>query len=100
MPETALVLLAACLILYLGFVGLLLVLGRRADAHAVARFVPDCVVLFRRLLGDARVSRGRKLLLLALVGYLAMPIDLIPDNIPVAGQLDEPSSWRSCCAAC
>lgn len=81
--------LAACLALYLGLVGLLLRRGRRADARALAGFVPDCLVLFRRLLGDARVSRSRKLLLLALVGYLAMPIDLVPDFIPVAGQLDD-----------
>lgn len=85
----ALIGLAACLALYLGFVGFLLLRGRRADARALAGFVPDCVVLFRRLLGDARVSRPRKLLLIALVGYLAMPIDLVPDVIPVAGQLDD-----------
>src|SRR4029450_9184321 len=33
--------------------------------------------------------RRRKLLLLALVGYLALPFDLVPDFIPVAGQLDD-----------
>jgi uncharacterized membrane protein YkvA (DUF1232 family) len=70
-------------------VGFLLLRGRRADARALAGFVPDCVVLFRRLLGDARVSRPRKLMLLALVAYLALPLDLIPDFIPVAGQLDD-----------
>jgi uncharacterized membrane protein YkvA (DUF1232 family) len=54
-----------------------------------ARVIPDCIVLFRRLLSDPRISRRRKLLLLALVGYLAMPFDLVPDFIPVAGQLDD-----------
>jgi len=53
------------------------------------RFVPDCLVLFRRLLGDARVPRRHKLLLAGVVGYLAMPFDLIPDFIPVLGQLDD-----------
>jgi uncharacterized membrane protein YkvA (DUF1232 family) len=42
-----------------------------------------------RLSRDPRVPRRRKLLLLALVGYLALPIDLVPDFIPVAGQLDD-----------
>jgi uncharacterized membrane protein YkvA (DUF1232 family) len=67
----------------------LVVAGRRTDARALARFVPDCVVLFKRLLTDPRVSPWRKALLVALVGYLAMPIDLVPDFIPVAGQLDD-----------
>lgn len=43
----------------------------------------------KRLLGDARVPRRRKLLLLLLAAYLAMLIDLVPDFIPVAGQLDD-----------
>ena len=59
------------------------------DARAVARFVPDCVVLLARLARDPRVPRRRKLLLLALVAYLALPFDLVPDFIPVAGQLDD-----------
>jgi uncharacterized membrane protein YkvA (DUF1232 family) len=77
------------LLAYAVLVGLLVALGRRAQGWALARFVPDCVVLFRRLLSDPRMSRGHKLLLLALVAYLAMPLDLIPDFIPVAGQLDD-----------
>src|SRR6478672_6986302 len=35
------------------------------------------------------VPRSRKLLLFVLVGYLALPFDLVPDFIPVAGQLDD-----------
>lgn len=67
----------------------LLLAGRRGDARALAGFVPDCLVLVRRLLGDARVPRSRKLLLGGLLAYLALPIDLVPDFIPVAGQLDD-----------
>ena len=59
------------------------------DARAVARFVPDCLVLVRRLLADPRVPRRRRALLGALVLYLASPIDLVPDFIPVLGQLDD-----------
>jgi uncharacterized membrane protein YkvA (DUF1232 family) len=46
-------------------------------------------VLAKRLLGDPRVPRRRKLLVGLLVAYLAMPLDLVPDFIPVAGQLDD-----------
>jgi uncharacterized membrane protein YkvA (DUF1232 family) len=35
------------------------------------------------------VPRRHKLLLGALVGYLALPFDLVPDFIPVAGHLDD-----------
>jgi uncharacterized membrane protein YkvA (DUF1232 family) len=80
---------AAFLAIYALFVLGLLLIGRRDQARALAGFVPDCIVLFRRLLGDERVPRSRKLSLVLLLGYLALPIDLIPDFIPVAGQLDD-----------
>ena len=67
----------------------LVVVGRRAHARALAGFIPDCVVLFRRLVADDRVPRSRKMLLYGLLGYLTLPIDLIPDFIPVVGQLDD-----------
>ena len=89
MPDWLLIALGCTLALYLAFVLVLLALGRRHDARAWAGFVPDCVVLFKRILGDSRVSRGRKLLIGVLVAYLAMPVDLVPDFIPVAGQLDD-----------
>lgn len=81
--------LLVALALYLLFVLALVALGRREEARAVARFVPDCAVLFKRLAADPRVSRGRKAALVLLVAYLAMPLDLVPDFIPVAGQLDD-----------
>jgi uncharacterized membrane protein YkvA (DUF1232 family) len=79
----------AAILVYGAFVVALIVAGRHSDARALAGFIPDCVVLFRRLLGDPRVSSWRKLLIGLLIAYLAMPIDLVPDFIPVAGQLDD-----------
>jgi uncharacterized membrane protein YkvA (DUF1232 family) len=89
MPDWVWITLAALLLLYASFVLALVVAGRRTEARAWAAFVPDCLVLFKRLMGDARVPRSRKVLLGLLLGYLAMPFDLVPDFIPVAGQLDD-----------
>jgi len=41
------------------------------------------------LFGDGRLPPHSRILLAALVGYLALPIDLIPDFIPVIGQVDD-----------
>jgi uncharacterized membrane protein YkvA (DUF1232 family) len=84
-----LVSLAVVLGVYAAFVAWLVILGRRDEARALATFIPDCIVLVTRLAQEPRVSRRRKLLLVALVGYLALPFDLVPDFIPVAGQLDD-----------
>jgi uncharacterized membrane protein YkvA (DUF1232 family) len=84
-----LIVAAFFLLVYAGLLVALIVFGRRGRARDVVRFVPDCFVLVRRLLGDPRVPRRHKLLLGALVGYLALPFDLVPDFIPIAGQVDD-----------
>jgi uncharacterized membrane protein YkvA (DUF1232 family) len=81
--------LGVCVLLYALFVIALLIYGRRESARALAGFIPDCVVLCGRLLRDPRVPRRKKALLVALAAYLALPFDLVPDFIPVAGQLDD-----------
>jgi uncharacterized membrane protein YkvA (DUF1232 family) len=88
-PTWLLVSLAVVLLAYGTFIVVLLAFGRRTAARALAGFIPDCLVLLRRLLADERVPRRRKAVLIALVAYLAMPIDLVPDFIPAVGQLDD-----------
>jgi hypothetical protein len=61
--------LAGIAVLYALFVIALVAAGRKTDARAVAGFVPDCVVLFSRLLRDARVPKRHKLLVGALIPY-------------------------------
>lgn len=75
--------------IYAVAVAAFLAAGRREDARALAGFIPDCVVLVGRLARDERISRPRRVLLFVVLGYLALPIDLIPDFLPGAGQLDD-----------
>ncbi|GAA4756336.1 YkvA family protein [Modestobacter marinus] len=53
------------------------------------RLLPDVLRLLRRLAGDAGLPRGVRIRLWLLLGYLALPIDLIPDFIPVLGYADD-----------
>lgn len=51
--------------------------------------LPRYLQLTIRLLRDSRVSRLDRALVLAAFAYLLMPADVIPDVIPVLGQVDD-----------
>lgn len=53
------------------------------------RLLPDTVVLLRRLAADPQLPRGVRIRLLLLLAYLLLPIDLVPDFIPVLGYADD-----------
>lgn len=59
------------------------------EALDLVRKLPTYVRLVWGLLRDARVPLLSKGLLVLLAGYLINPIDVIPDFIPVLGQLDD-----------
>jgi uncharacterized membrane protein YkvA (DUF1232 family) len=63
--------------------------GRSVDWREMMRLVPDVLRLIRRLTLDPDVPRATRWWLLALLGYLLLPIDLIPDFIPVLGFADD-----------
>ena len=67
----------------------LVVFGRPGQAAEIARFAPDCIVLFRELARSDAISRSSKIVVVLTLAYLLMPIDLVPDFIPVAGYLDD-----------
>ena len=83
------VLLAILALVWAILVVALAVSGRTGAAREVAAFLPNLVLLFRALATDERVSRRAKAALILGAIYLAMPIDLIPDFIPIAGQADD-----------
>jgi uncharacterized membrane protein YkvA (DUF1232 family) len=59
------------------------------DVVELIRRLPTYMRLVWALLRDSRVPAGQKLILAGIVGYIVLPIDLIPDFVPVLGQLDD-----------
>ena len=53
------------------------------------RRLPTYIRLVWALLRDGRVPAQQKLILVGIGAYLFFPIDLIPDFVPVLGQLDD-----------
>jgi uncharacterized membrane protein YkvA (DUF1232 family) len=72
--------------------GLLVLLARRLPPGIVrdlAAFIPDCVTTVRRLRRDPRVPRSAKVAIVIAGIWVASPIDLIPEFLPVIGPLDD-----------
>lgn len=70
----------------------LILLARRLPAGPVrdlAAFIPDCVSTVRRLRKDPRVPRRAKIAIVLAGLWVASPIDLIPEFLPVIGPLDD-----------
>jgi len=71
---------------------LLVVLARRLPPGVLrdlASFIPDCVTAMRRLRGDPRVPRRARIAIAMAAVWVASPIDLIPEFLPVIGPLDD-----------
>ena len=81
---------AALLLAWLALVvALVLARPRGALLTEALRLLPDVLRLIRRLAADPDLPRGVRIRLGALLVYLALPIDLIPDFIPVLGYADD-----------
>jgi uncharacterized membrane protein YkvA (DUF1232 family) len=59
------------------------------SARGALRLLPDVVRLVRRLAADGSLPRGVRVRLWLLLGYLLLPIDLVPDVLPVIGYADD-----------
>ncbi|MFL5796641.1 MAG: YkvA family protein [Actinomycetota bacterium] len=81
--------LAIAVGVWLAVVGVLFLFGRRLAAKELVTLLPHLIRLFRGLVRDPRVSRGSKVWLVVGAAWLASPIDLIPEFIPVLGPLDD-----------
>lgn len=75
---------------WLALIGLLwLNRPTRDQTTAYLRLIPDLSRLVLRLLRDRGTPAPYRLALLGLAAWLANPIDLIPDFLPVIGVLDD-----------
>lgn len=77
------------LAIWLAAVIALVAFGRRSQARELAKLIPNLLMLFRGLLRDPRVPRSGKLWVAFALVWIASPIDLIPEFIPIAGPLDD-----------
>jgi len=91
--QTLLGVLAGLVLIY---VALLLLLWRYARRHPdtvtirdALRLLPDLLRLIRRLAADKTVPTGVRVRLVLLLVYLASPVDIIPDFVPVIGYADD-----------
>jgi hypothetical protein len=78
--------------MWLALVGALLWAGRRYARPALSeilRLLPDLLRLLRGLATDRELPRGVRIRLWLLLVYLAVPLDLIPDFVPLIGYADD-----------
>jgi uncharacterized membrane protein YkvA (DUF1232 family) len=84
--------LSGLLLLWLSLLAALWFSSRAQDPvrlQDALRLVPDVIRLLRRLAADPTLPRGVRIRLALLLAYLLMPIDLVPDFIPVIGYADD-----------
>jgi uncharacterized membrane protein YkvA (DUF1232 family) len=81
---------AALLLAWLALVvALVIVRPRGGLLREALRLLPDVLRLIRRLAADKTLPRGVRIRLGLLLAYLALPIDVIPDFIPLLGYADD-----------
>jgi len=72
---------------------LLMILSRAKPADStnrdMLRLIPDTVRLVRRLAADRSLPSSLRVRLTIGLGYLLLPIDLVPDFLPVIGYADD-----------
>ena len=89
MPWYGWLILGVGILLALAAIALRVVRVSRRGRRFMALSMRAKIGFARALIADPFVPLPAKVMLFVVVGYLALPFDLIPDFIPVAGQLDD-----------
>ncbi len=63
--------------------------GKCSGISQYALLIPDLVALIIRLFKDKRVHKKDKLIAGIMLTYVAIPIDIIPEKMPVIGKVDD-----------
>ncbi|MFL5479996.1 MAG: YkvA family protein [Gemmatimonadaceae bacterium] len=63
--------------------------GARRTVVSTMKELPNFLRLLGGLLADRRVSNTDKLLVAGAIGYILLPMDLVPDFIPFLGEVDD-----------
>ena len=63
--------------------------SRQEVLREAVLLVPNLAKLLFRLLRDRRVPAQRRLAMAAVAAYVASPVDLVPDFVPVLGAVDD-----------
>jgi uncharacterized membrane protein YkvA (DUF1232 family) len=90
--EILMAVVAGLAVLWLAVIVALWVTKGRIDLAALReglRMLPDLIRLLKRLAADPALPRGVRLRLWLLLAYLLLPIDLVPDFIPIIGYADD-----------
>lgn len=88
--DVLIVVASALLLSWLALVVALVVVRPKGNLLREAlRVLPDLVRLLKSLSTDAALPRGVRLRVIALLAYLAFPMDVVPDFIPVLGYADD-----------
>lgn len=88
--DLGLAIAAALLLTWLALVVALVIVRPEGKLLREAlRILPDAMRLVRRLSSDPALPRGVRIRLWLLLAYLAFPLDLIPDILPVIGYADD-----------
>ena len=90
MLRTVLIVGAVFVVLWVGFV-VFVFLARPDNASLgdAVRLLPDTLRMIRRIATDHAIPTRTRWLLWLLLAYLAFPVDLVPDFLPVVGYADD-----------
>jgi len=91
--DAAIAIIGGIVLIYAVLLVLLALYARRhpetVSMKEALRLLPDLLILLRRLTADRSLPRGIRVRLVLLLVYLASPIDLVPDFLPVIGYADD-----------